>query len=80
MTEKIQEYVADGAEWPRAACILDPVRAAVVCHGAAQILEVAEWFVMGQQAAVQQPFPVCRIKNKFALSSSELVSLEYTQV
>jgi hypothetical protein len=76
MTEKVQEYVADGAEWPRTACILDPVRATVVCEGAAQILEVAGWFLAGQTASAKQMFPVCRIKNKFALSSSELVSVE----
>jgi hypothetical protein len=73
MTEKIKEYAAEGAEWPRSACILDPVRATVVCDGAAQILEVAEWFLASSPAAAVQ-FPVCRIKNKFSLSSSELVS------
>jgi hypothetical protein len=74
MTEKVQEYIADGAEWPRTACILDPVRASVVCQGAAQILEVAEWFLAGQPTVGLPMFPVCRVKNKFALSSSELVS------
>ena len=70
MTEKVQEYVKAGADWPRTACILDPVRASIVCHGAAQIIEVAEWFL---SASALQNFSVCRVKNKFALSSSELV-------
>jgi hypothetical protein len=76
MTAKVQEYVTEGAGWPRSACILDPVRASVVCEGAAQILEVAEWFLKDEPAEAQKRFPVCRVKNKFALSSSELVSLE----
>jgi hypothetical protein len=80
MTEKTKEYLADGAPWPMAACILDPVRASVVCQGAAQILEVAEWFLMSHQATGQQPFPVCRIKNKFALSSNELVRVGGTAI
>jgi hypothetical protein len=75
MTEKVQEYVKEGADWPRAACILDPVRASIVCHGAAQIIEVAEWFLMGEPASALQTFSVCRVKNKFALSRSELVSV-----
>jgi hypothetical protein len=75
ITEKIQEYIAEGAEWPRTACILDPVRASVVCQGAAQILEIAEWFLAGHPTAARAAFPVCRVKNKFALSSSELVSV-----
>ncbi len=74
MTEKVQEYVKEGADWPRAACILDPVRVSIVCYGAAQIIEIAEWFLMGEPVSSQQSFPVCRVKNKFALSSSELVS------
>ena len=40
MREKLAEYSADGAMWPLTACILDPVRASVVCSGPAQILEV----------------------------------------
>jgi hypothetical protein len=76
MTEKIQEYVKEGADWPRAACILDPVRASIVCHGAAQIIEVAEWFLTGEPASSQKTFQVCRVKNKFALNSSELVSVD----
>jgi hypothetical protein len=76
MTEKVKEYV--GAEWPRTACILDPVRASVVCEGAAQILEVAGWFLSGLPASARQRFPVCRVKNKFALpvGTSELVSVK----
>jgi hypothetical protein len=73
MREKIQEYMAGGSEWPRAACILDPVRASVVCEGAAQIVQVAHWFLGGQPADSGPPFLVCRVKNKFALSNSELV-------
>ena len=40
MQEKVAEYAGEGAEWPRTACILDPVRASVVCSGPAQMLEV----------------------------------------
>jgi hypothetical protein len=76
MREKIQEYMAGGSEWPRAACILDPVRASVVCEGAAQIVQVARWFLGGQPADSGPPFLVCRVKNKFALSNSELVRAE----
>ena len=36
MRDKLREYAAEGAEWPLAACILDPVRASVVCRGPAQ--------------------------------------------
>jgi hypothetical protein len=72
MTEKVQEYVKEGADWPRAACILDPVRASIVVNGAAQIREVAQWFL--EPAPAGQTLPVCRVKNKFALRSSELVS------
>ncbi len=73
MKQKIAEYAAEGAVWPLAGCILDPVRTSVVCQGAAQILEVAEWFMAGQGGTNQ--CPVCRIKNKFAMSREELVSV-----
>ena len=39
MRDKLREYAAEGAEWPLAACILDPVRASVVCRGPAQALK-----------------------------------------
>jgi hypothetical protein len=76
MKEKVQEYIDEGMDWPRAACILDPVRASIVCDGSAQIIEVAEWFLAGQggRAPHLNAFPVCRVKNKFALPSRELVS------
>ena len=45
MREKVAEYEAEGAHWPLAACILDPVRASIVCDGPAAILEVAGWFL-----------------------------------
>ena len=38
MREKLSEYAAVGAAWPLAACILDPVRASVVCNSPSQIL------------------------------------------
>ena len=41
MMEKLAEYAADGLEWPLTACILDPVRASVVCSGPAEMLEVS---------------------------------------
>ncbi len=72
MREKVQEYVEAGAIWPRAACILDPVRASIVVRGADQIMEVAQWFL--EAAPAREMFSVCRVKNKFALSGSELVS------
>ena len=40
MREKLSEYAAEGAPWPLAASILDPVRLSIVCEGPAQILEV----------------------------------------
>ena len=42
MREKLAEYAPPHprAVWPLSANILDPVRLSVVCHGAAQILEV----------------------------------------
>jgi hypothetical protein len=45
--EKLGEYAAEGAAWPLVACILDPVRAAVVCEGPAHMVEVANWFLDG---------------------------------
>jgi hypothetical protein len=71
MREKVAEYRSQGAPWPRAGSILDPVRATVVCQGPAEMLEVAEWFLSGSGGA--DPFPVCRVKNKFAQSAEELV-------
>jgi hypothetical protein len=73
MKQKVAEYAAEGAVWPCAGCILDPVRASVVCKGAAQILEVAEWFIESRDGTMQ--LPVCRVKNKFAMSREELVSV-----
>ncbi len=80
MREKLAEYEAEGAIWPLTAQILDPVRASVVCHGPAEMLEAAQWFVEnGQPAALdgskrQSRLRVCRVKNKFALAKEELVS------
>ncbi len=72
MREKVAEYRAEGAAWPRAGSILDPVRATVVCEGPAEMLEVAGWFLSGDGGGY--PFPVCRVKNKFAHDGDELVS------
>jgi hypothetical protein len=80
MREKLAEYLAEGAMWPLTAQILDPVRASVVCHGPAEMLEVAQWFMeIGQPATLdgrkgQSRLQVCRVKNKFALAKEELVS------
>ena len=71
MREKVAEYRAEGAPWPRAACILDPVRATVVCQGPAEMLEVAGWFLSGAGGAGR--LPVCRVKNKFAHDKESLV-------
>ena len=75
MREKLIEYAADGAEWPLAASILDPVRASIVCRGAAQMLEVASWFTGRAPSEPREGrvLPVCRIKNKFALNKAALV-------
>jgi hypothetical protein len=43
--DKLFEYAGDGAVWPLTACILDPLRAAVVCEGPEHMVEVADWFV-----------------------------------
>jgi hypothetical protein len=72
MREKVAEYRAEGAPWPRAGSILDPVRATVVCEGPAEMLEVAGWFLSGDGAGHR--FPVCRVKNKFAHDKGDLVS------
>jgi hypothetical protein len=75
MREKVAEYRKEGAPWPRAGSILDPVRATVVCEGPAEMLEVASWFLSGADGGGQQgQFPVCRVKNKFAHDGDELVS------
>ncbi len=42
------------------------VRCSIVCSGAAQILEVMGWLLQSEL----QP---CRVKNKFAMASDELV-------
>ena len=75
MREKVAEYRAEGAPWPRAGSILDPVRATVVCEGPAEMLEIADWFLSGACGGKpSSKFPVCRIKNKFAFGGEELVS------
>lgn len=71
MREKLVEYGVEGAEWPLTACILDPVRASVVCNGPAQMMEVIGWIL--DSAADEGGMPVCRIKNKFALPEDQLV-------
>jgi hypothetical protein len=77
--EKLKEYAADGAVWPLAACILDPVRASVVCECPAHMVEVAQWFVRGDGAEKRAGsggrggLRVCRIKNKFAMGKEQLV-------
>ena len=40
MLEKLVDYAAEGAQWPLTACILDPVRASVICSGPTQMLQV----------------------------------------
>jgi hypothetical protein len=74
MKEKVAEYNAEGAPWPRAGSILDPVRATVVCQGPADMLEVARWFLSEEGREGRPGLPVCRIKNKFAHDKEELVS------
>ncbi len=88
MREKVAEYASDCAEWPRTACILDPIRASVVCETPGQMLEVASWFLKQQSdrdgpSARRMPEPerataewglrVCRVKNKFAMDNDQLV-------
>ena len=78
MREKVAEYKAEGAQWPRAGSILDPVRATVVCQGPANMIEIAEWFLTG--ASCDKGYntgrlTVCKIKNKFAMSKKELVGI-----
>jgi hypothetical protein len=70
MREKLLEYAADGAQWPLSANILDPVRASIVCNGAAPILEVVGWFT---KHGGEEGLRVCRIKNKFSFRRDELV-------
>ena len=90
MREKLAEYAMEGMAWPLTACILDPVRASVVCTGPAQILEVANWFINAGNASLansgdsdmqargwdlEGKLLVCRIKNKFSLDKFQLVRL-----
>jgi hypothetical protein len=70
MQEKLHEYAGVGAHWPLAANILDPVRAAVVCAGALQVLEALNWFA--SPAAKAAGLEVCKVKNKFAQSAAEV--------
>lgn len=74
--EKLVEYRAEGAEWPYTACILDAVRASVVCSGPAHMLEVANWFTSCAYSGESPPKLVpCRVKNKFILQRAETVLL-----
>ncbi len=41
------------------------MRCTIVCSGAAQILEVVDWFL-------RSGLRVCRVKNKFAMAKAEL--------
>jgi hypothetical protein len=71
MREKRAKYAPPHprAAWPLCANILDPVRAAVVCRGAAEVLEALGWFAAGEAATGLR---LCRVKNKFALPSEEV--------
>ena len=73
--EKLAEYRAEGAEWPLTACILDPVRASVVCEGPAQMLEAVKWFTCQPQGRRSHQLVPCRIKNKFARERADTVGL-----
>lgn len=76
MREKVKCY-QDASAWgstaddqpmlPLTACILDPVRASVVCNGPKAILAHVAWFInSGSDFAL----PSVRIKNKFAMQDS----------
>jgi len=70
MLEKIKEYADTGAAWPLTGCILDPVRASVVCPGPADMVEVLSWFEGREE---QTGLKVVRVKNKFGFKKDELV-------
>ena len=70
MREKLAEYAAEGAAWPRAACILDPVRGSIVCAGPARMLEVLAWF---EERQAKTGLQLVRVKNKFGFRVEELV-------
>jgi hypothetical protein len=75
MQDKLLEYVAEGSQWPLSACILDPVRASVVCSGPSQILEVLSWFVESGREPTenfQKGLVVRRVKNKFSMAAEEV--------
>ena len=74
MREKLLEYHEEGAEWPLTACILDPVRASIVCNGPAEMMEVIGWILASAHAESGSGLHVCRIKNKFSLRREQLVS------
>ena len=70
MLEKLSEYAISREPWPLTACILDPVRASVVCAGPAEMVEAFGWFEGREE---QTGLKVVRVKNKFALKKEELV-------
>ena len=71
--EKLAEYRSEGADWPLTASILDPVRASVVCHGPAQMLDVCKWFTVQLQKDQTWRLTPCRIKNKFSHKRADTV-------
>ncbi len=70
MLEKLAEYAAKGAAWPLTGCILDPVRASVVCAGPEEMMEVLRWFEGREE---QTGLKVVRVKNKFGFKKEDLV-------
>lgn len=59
MTDKLNEYVTEGKQFPRAACMIDPVRLSVAFDSADQIL--AAFKLLDKQ----DDFRIVRYKNKY---------------
>ena len=70
MLEKVAEYAQNKDTWPYSANILDPVRASIVCDGPNEILETFAWFASRDSATGLR---LCRVKNKFAFKTEDLV-------
>ena len=70
MLEKLAEYAFTGAAWPLTGCILDPVRASVICAGPAAMVEMLVWF---EEHEEQTGLKVVRVKNQFGFKNEDLV-------
>lgn len=75
MTKKLSEYEEDGEKYPRAACIIDPIRGTLCFDTAAEVFDAVE--------LIKDKFTLLRIKNKFKVDENGfrnvMVNLYYTE-